>query len=260
MKNILNKNQVIITALAIMIAVAGYLNFTQENADKFTAVTQTEEDSIDTEEILDTSEIDGTVEGGDLATTKEETEDTLVDISAEDLGEDVTTVSDSGEIIMEEKDKDKDKDKDKNKKSKKSKKAESDETIGESVLVNNTINEDFFASAKISREQTRAKNKETLMELVDNINITDNQKEDAIKEVIELTAVAEKENATEILLEAKGFDGVVVTILEDSVDVIVNANNLTNQQIAQIEDIVKRKTEIAADKIVISPVGVKTSE
>ena len=44
---------------------------------------------------------------------------------------------------------------------------------------------------------------------------------------------------------------------KDSVDVIVNAENLTESKIAQIEDIVKRKTELSSDKIVISPVGKK---
>ena len=63
--------------------------------------------------------------------------------------------------------------------------------------------------------------------------------------------------ATENLLVAKGFSEAVVTILSDSVDVVVNADDLTESQIAQIEDIVKRKTECSADKIVISPVGKK---
>ena len=63
--------------------------------------------------------------------------------------------------------------------------------------------------------------------------------------------------ATENLLAAKGFSEAVVTILSDSVDVVVNADDLTESQIAQIEDIVKRKTECSADKIVISPVGKK---
>ncbi|MFG6328486.1 MAG: SpoIIIAH-like family protein, partial [Lachnospiraceae bacterium] len=39
-------------------------------------------------------------------------------------------------------------------------------------------------------------------------------------------------------------------------DVVVDANGLTEQQIAQIEDIVRRKTGIEADKIVITPVKV----
>ena len=74
---------------------------------------------------------------------------------------------------------------------------------------------------------------------------------------MKMTEISEKETATENLLSAKGFSDAVVTILSDSVDVVVNAEDLTEQQIAQIEDIVKRKTECSADKIVISPVGKK---
>ena len=46
----------------------------------------------------------------------------------------------------------------------------------------------------------------------------------------------------------------VVSINGDAVDVVVNAAELTDAQRAQIEDIVKRKTDIAAENIVISTV------
>ena len=41
----------------------------------------------------------------------------------------------------------------------------------------------------------------------------------------------------------------------DAVDVVVNAAELTDVQRAQIEDIVKRKTDIAAENIVISTIA-----
>lgn len=133
----------------------------------------------------------------------------------------------------------------------------SKENAGEAVIVGSTVGGSYFESAKLSREQTRAKNKETLLELVNNSQATEKQKEKAMNEIVGMTAIAEKETATENLLAAKGFSDVVVSMVDDSVDVIVNAKNLTEQQIAQIEDIVKRKTEVTADKIVISPVGKK---
>ena len=49
----------------------------------------------------------------------------------------------------------------------------------------------------------------------------------------------------------------MVSISSGNADVIVSSEGLTNKQIAQIEDIVKRKTVITADKIVITPVNVK---
>ena len=72
--------------------------------------------------------------------------------------------------------------------------------------------------------------------------------------MISLTDIAEKETAAEILLEAKGFDDVVVSIADDAVDVVVNASELTEAQRAQIEDIVVRKTGIAPENIVISTI------
>ena len=63
---------------------------------------------------------------------------------------------------------------------------------------------------------------------------------------------AEKENAAETLLMAKGFLDPVVSITGDKVDVVINASSITDPQRAQIEDIVKRKTEVGADQIVIT--------
>ena len=69
--------------------------------------------------------------------------------------------------------------------------------------------------------------------------------------------ISEKENAAELMLQAKGFENAMVSISSGNADVIVSSEGLTNKQIAQIEDIVKRKTGITADKIVITPVNVK---
>lgn len=207
MKNIFRKNQVIITALAIMIAVAGYLNFAEEKGATTETATYGELGNVE-----DTSQID-------LGLTESDPD---YEISDATLAE-----------------------------------AENETEVGDAVLVGNTIGSDFFSSARLNREQTRAKNKEMLMEIVNNANVSEAQKQEAVDTVVKLTNIAEKETATENLLAAKGFSDVVVSIVDDSVDVIVNANDLTEQQIAQIEDIVKRKTEISAENIVISPVGVK---
>jgi stage III sporulation protein AH len=69
-----------------------------------------------------------------------------------------------------------------------------------------------------------------------------------------MTDIAEKEAAAEILLEAKGFSDVVVSINNNEADVVVNAASLTDAQRAQIEDIVKRKTNIEPENIIISTI------
>ena len=212
MKKVLKKNQIIITALVVMVAIAGYMSMTDK--EQMTMTTGDTETDVGTEASAE-----------------------LTDISEEDivLDED-DSVSGAAVTAADET-------------------VSSKENAGEAVLVSNTVKGNYFEEAKLSREQTRAKNKETLTSLVNNKNATNAQKDRAMNEIMKMTEINEKETATENLLAAKGFDESVVTILADSVDVVVNAEDLTEQQIAQIEDVVKRKTECSADKIVISPVG-----
>ena len=97
------------------------------------------------------------------------------------------------------------------------------------------------SGARLLKEQTRAKNKETLLEIINNVNISEEQKQEAVDNMIAITDIAEKETSAEILLESKGFD-----------DVVVNAAELSEAQRAQIEDIIVRKTGVTPDAIVIS--------
>ena len=126
------------------------------------------------------------------------------------------------------------------------------ENPGEAVLTSGMSVSDYIANAQMSREQIRAKNKDTLLQIINNEQLDEAAKQGAIENMVNMTAIAEKENAAETLLMAKGFADPVVSITEGQVDVVINASSITDPQRAQIEDIVKRKTEVSADQIVIS--------
>ena len=129
-------------------------------------------------------------------------------------------------------------------------------TPGEAVLTGGDATS-IVSQAKITREQVRAKNKESLQEIIDNKQLTGEQKKKAVNEMVELTKIAEKEAAAETMLSAKGFTDSVVSLSEESADVVVNAKELSEANRAQIEDIVIRKTGMAAENIVITPAGSK---
>lgn len=132
---------------------------------------------------------------------------------------------------------------------------------GESVLTGNIINvTDYAASVKLNREQIRAANKETLSEIINNEQLSEEAKQEAVNKMVELTEIAEKEANAEMLLEGKGFTNVVVSISEDSCDVVLDMGEVTDAKRAQVEDIVKRKTGVSADKIVITPLNIQVSE
>ncbi len=155
------------------------------------------------------------------------------DISEEDSKNSALTVNDNGEVVA------------------------SQENPGEAVMVSNVIGSDYFSSAKLSREQTRAKNKETLMEIVNNESLNSADKKAAVQEVAEITQNAQKESDAEMMLEAKGFADAMVSINDGKADVVVDAEKLSAKEMAQIVDIVKRKTSISAEQIVVTPVSVK---
>lgn len=232
MKKIFRKNQVIITALALMIAVAGYISYTQSNdSDKDVVKTQTDESA---------------------------SANTTYDISDEDLAADVfTDTEDNSESDSGNADDTKSEAKAAEETSSDSTKTdEKGENPGETVLTNaDAKSVDFASEMKLNREQMRSKNKEDLMEIINNNSITEAQKQNAIDKMVELTNIAERENAAEILLEAKGFSDVVVSITDDGADVVLNMGDVTDAKRAQIEDIMKRKTGVSAENIVITPIS-----
>lgn len=257
-----------ITALAIMIAVAGYLNFTgnkigeEDIAVSGTNVENTTEiagvDGLSEEEqanadvlSMDISDEDMEQAAADSAvglTDIESLDTDIVQESADYLTEDMAMADDTAnaEVTADAALTD-------------TASASADnqgtisETPGEAVFTSSN-HVSTLSNAKLVKEQTRSKNKETLLEVINNSNIDSTQKQDAIDHMIQLTDIAEKEMSAEILLEAKGFSDAVVSISDGYADVCVSTGELTDAQRAQIEDIVKRKTGIPAENIVITPI------
>lgn len=197
------KNQLVITTLAGLIAVAGYLNHV-ERAEKegSLAGVQVEESTKEGESV------DGDIQPAE-------------DVAVSDI--ESNDVEMSGEP-------------------------------GEALLVNAAGNVEFIVEAKLAREEVRANNKAALMEIVNNEKLTQEEKKAAVDQVVKLTENAEKEAAAENMIQAKGYENVAVTITDEGVDVMVVTEELTDVQRAQIEEIVKTKANVTADKITITAV------
>ena len=128
---------------------------------------------------------------------------------------------------------------------------------GEAVLTGAST---FAAQAKVSREQVRSQNREELQSIIDNPDISEEQKQQAVATMVDMTEKAEKEAAAELLLAAKGFENSVVNLTGDSADVVVPREEIPDDKRAQIEDIVKRKTDIAPENIVITSLNQAAEE
>ena len=203
MKKIFHKNQIVITTLAVLIAIAGYVSYDRKNGHA-----EEEAQIVANTDVLNNET--------DLALEISDEEDLLETMSTE---------------------------------------AEETMNPGETVLTNaKVVSSDYAAQVKLNSEQVRSKNREVLQAIIDNDSLDEAQKQEAVNEMIQLTDIAEKEANAEMMLEAKGFTNAVVSISEDSCDVVLNMGEVTDARRAQVEDIVKRKTGVAAENIVITPI------
>ena len=198
MKKILKKNQFIVTFLAVLIAVAGYLNYSA-NLDKKNE-------------------------------SKKVTNDTYESIYSKD-----NLLANNEDIESMDKEE------------------ETTEEPGAAVLTNGSTLSSYMVQAKLNREQTRSKNKETLLEVINNNDIGDKEKKKAVKSMVKITENSEMENNIETLLKAKGFNDIIVTIKDNQADVILSDTEVSDEKRAQIEDVIKRKTNISVNNITITP-------
>lgn len=208
MKRVLKKNQIIITALAIMIAVAGYINYRD-------LVSKNDKDTKVSNVSLSLGETDA--QTGDLLSNDAEPDD--------------FSVTDPGATVL------------------------TGGTTGGSSTGTSTKQSDFIISAKLDREQVRAANKESLLDIINNSELDEASKSEAVSRMIALTDMAEREAAAELLLEAKGFTDVIVSITDEQADVVVYRASLSDTERAQIEDIIKRKSGVSVENITISAVS-----
>lgn len=256
MKKILKKNQIIITVLVVMVAAAGYLNYSgtkSAQTKKTTAEATQTADLNAVKEDIESLDMDITDEtallqenqnaSADVNSTISETEETKDgqgSSSSDAAGTDEKKTEDTAAEAAADTD-------------------ASGEVPGEAVLTS-AASAAYVSQARVEREQIRSQNKEALMEIINNSALTEDEIREAVDSMVAMTDSTERETAAETLLEAQGFANAIVNVTGDTVDVIVDAASLDDAQRAQIEDAVKRKTGVSVENIVITPVSSMESE
>lgn len=234
-KKIFKKNRLVILALSVMIGVAGYLNFNagkrddllrqkakETNADAEIISYDSDKADATEDELTDQADqetmgISDNTEVGEAAS--ENTDTTYLEKAA--LEENVELNSD-------------------------------EEDIGEAVLTSAQTMKSNLATAKLNREQSRARSKEALLAIINDETMDSAAKDEAVNSYVKLTDTIEKETDAETVLTAKGYTDCIVTVNDDTVDVTLPVANLSDTERAQVEDIVTRKTGYDVSQLVIT--------
>lgn len=212
MKAILKKNQVIISVIALMLIVAGYMNYTTNE-----------------QQVLQTVALTDTKEYADLGDAQL--------VSANIIQEDSNTEQNqkqNEEIPNNQETEEKDTEK-------------KEETVNTS-----TGNSQYFTESRLERDKMYSQMLESYQNILSNSQISDAQKEISENEIKNINDTKNAIMITENLIKNKGFEDLIIFINGDSINIVVKSQELSEEQIAKIQNVVSRELHGDIDNIHIS--------
>lgn len=224
MKNLLKKNQLAILVIALMLVTAGYLNYIS-NQETLQTGTNTVEGSDQYAAIGDAT----LVNSGELLEEKDKQNILNTIENAQSSTNTVENTQTSTNTI--------------------------ENTVETSSIQTNTEtknNDDYFTSSKLQREKMYSQMLETYQKILENNSISQEQKGISEQEIAKINQTKNAIMIAENLISTKGFENSVIFVNDTSVSVIVKAEKLEQEQIAQIQNIVSRELKVELENIHIS--------
>ena len=217
----LKKNQVVIYVVALMLVVAGYLNYSATNDLGSTIQTSsTEEEAVGIENVV--NQINDSNSG--VMVNNSNTNTNAIDNPVQNQEK----ASTSEEI------------------------ARSTNNIGDAQLVSSNAETDYFSTSKLERDTMYSQMIETYENILSNSNSLETQKQSAQEEIKKINDIKNSIMICENLIKTKGLDQCVIFVNGKSVSVVIGAEELTQEQIAQVQNIVSREMNAQVENIHIS--------
>ena len=229
MKQILKKNQIIISVIAIMLIAAGYMNYTNN-----------EKQALETAVLTDSEKYAGI---GDA---------TLVSANVADNNDLVN--NNEGQNITDDSTKNEDeiKSNEQNTENKENDKNTVQNEINTSTTVTETSGDQYFAELRLERDKMYSQMLESYQKILSNNQISETQKEISENEIKKINDTRNAIMIAENLIKNKGFQDLIIFINGDSISIIVKAKELKEEQIAQIQNIISRELKGEIENIHIS--------
>ncbi len=217
------KNQVIIYVIVLMLMTAGYLNYTTNTNKQASLETAMQIEASDDMQLADIG--DATlVNSNDVVEEKKE--------STENLDTNTNTSSNSNinnEVNIQDTKKD-------------------DET----VQTNSNNGNDYFAKSKLERDTMYSQMLETYEKVLNSSNSLETQKQVATQEIQKINETKNSIMICENLIKTKGFEKSIIFVNGDSVSVIIGANEIKQEEVAQVQNIISREMKKEVENIHIA--------
>lgn len=122
----------------------------------------------------------------------------------------------------------------------------------EVVTTNSKEMQEYFSASRLSRETMYSQMIETYQKILENETISETQKSIAQTEIQNINEMKNKIMICENLIKTKGIEDLVIFVNDKSISVVVSADKLEQEQIAQIQNIIAREMETEITNIHIS--------
>lgn len=222
----LKKNQIVVYSIVLMLVVAGYLNYIEN--DKSVEISTNTQNTTNIGDATLVSNNEAAETGKDAAKNEDEN----------------TEVAGSEEISEKEEQNNNFQD---NQKYQESVDASSSINSNTNIIVDE--DDEYFANSKLEREKMYSQMLETYQKILENTTISEEQKSIATTEITNINNTKNAIMICENLIAIKGFEEAVILANGDSVNVVIKAQDLTTEEIAQIQNIITREMETSIENI-----------
>ena len=235
MKQILKKNQIIISVIAIMLIAAGYMNYTSNEKQALETAVLT--DSEKYAGIGDATLVSANVAYNNDLVNNDETQN---------------TDNENNDTSKDEDKKDEIKSNEQNTENKENDKNTVQNEVNTSTNVTETSGDQYFAELRLEIDKMYSQMLESYQKILSNNQISETQKEISENEIKKINDTRNAIMIAENLIKNKGFQDLIIFINGDSISIIVKAKELKEEQIAQIQNIISRELKGEIENIHIS--------
>ena len=230
MKGLLKKNQVIIYVIALMLVTAGYLNYTTNTAEQVSAQTTMEMEANDDMQIADIG--DATLVNSEAVSENEVAENTTENV--------IENISNTNGNATQE--------------------ANENVTQNTNTTENHTVTQtsatvttdEYFTKSKLERDTMYSQMIESYENVLNSSNSLETQKQSATEEIKKINDIKNSIMICENLISTKGFTNNIIFVNGDSISVIIGAEQLQQEEVAQIQNIISRELQAEIENIHIS--------
>lgn len=230
----LKKNQIILYVIALMLVTAGYLNYSTTNPDSSIQVTTDPEELAGVSNLGDAQLVNSNITNENQKLTENKTNSAATEENqtkentnsqAENQITEKTTNTTNGNTN------------------------EKEQVISTS---SNVGKDNYFVTSKLERDTMYSQMLETYEKVLNSSNSLETQKQTATDEITKINQIKNSIMICENLIKTKGFEQNIVFVNGDSVSVIIGAQEIKPEEVAQIQNIVSRELTSKAENIHIA--------